>query len=85
MSKYCAQKKCDCCSGSRLKATTAAKELCKGFSVGNLYTDDLDTLEKYLMNLKKSTGRNVQSALSNILSFIAACKKVGLSRKIPFV
>ena len=76
--QYCAQKKCNCCSGSRLRAKTVVKELSKGFSVGNLYTEDFDTLEKVLMRLKKNAERNVQSALDNILSFIAACKKVGL-------
>lgn len=76
--QYCAQKKCDCCSGSRLRAKTAAKELSKGFSVGSLYTEDLDTLEKDLLKLKKSAGKNVQPALDNILTFITACKKVGL-------
>ena len=76
--QYCAQKKCDCCGGSRLIAKTAAKELDKGFSVGSLYTEDLDTLEKDLTNLKKNASKNFHPALENILSFIAACKKVGL-------
>lgn len=74
----CAQKKCDCCSGSRLRAKTASKDLVKGFTVANLYTEDLDTLEKDLKRLKKDASKNLHPALESILSFIAASKKVGL-------
>ena len=76
--QYCAQKKCDCCSGSRLRAKTASKKLVKEFTVAKLYTEDLDNLEKDLKKLKKETDKNLHSALENILSFIAACQKVGL-------
>jgi excinuclease ABC subunit A len=76
--QYCTQKKCECCGGSRLRAKTAAKELIKGFSVGDLYTENLDSLENNLLKLKKGSGKDLQSALDMILSFIAACKKVGL-------
>lgn len=76
--QYCSQKKCDCCSGSRLRAKTTAKELAKGFTVGNLYAEDLDTLEKDLKRLKKEAAKNLHPALENILSFIVACQKVGL-------
>lgn len=76
--QYCAQKKCDCCNGSRLRAKTATKEMIKGFTVTNLYTEDLDTLEKDLKKLKKKAAKNLHPALENILSFITACQKVGL-------
>lgn len=76
--QYCARKKCDCCSGSRLRAKTASKELCQGFSVEDLYTEDLDILEKDLIKLKKGIKKTLKPALETILSFIAACKKVGL-------
>lgn len=76
--QYCAQKKCDCCSGSRLRERAASKELVKGFTVANLYTENLDTLEKDLNKLKQSAAKSLHQALDNILSFIIACKKVGL-------
>lgn len=76
--QYCVQKKCDCCKGSRLKSKTATKELVKGFTVEKLYTEDLDTLETYLINFKTSTSHNLHSAIESILSFITACKRVGL-------
>lgn len=76
--RYCAQKKCDCCGGSRLRAKTAVKDLVKGFTVAHLYTEDLDTLEKDLQQLKKGAAKNLHPALENILAFITVCKKVGL-------
>lgn len=76
--QYCAQKICDCCSGSRLRAKTASKELCQGFFVEDLYTEDFDTLEKDLLKLKKEIKKTLKPALETILSFIAACKKAGL-------
>ena len=76
--QYSAQKKCDCCGGSRLRKKTAAKELCKGFTVSDLYTDDLDTLEKDLARLKKASDKSLQLSLETVLSFIAACRRVGL-------
>lgn len=76
--QYCTQKKCGCCNGSRLREKTVSKELCKGFSVGDLYTEDIDTLEKDLLKLEKGINKTLQSALETILTFIGACKKVGL-------
>lgn len=76
--RYCFQKKCDCCGGSRLRNITATKELAKEFTVSNLYTEDLNTLEKDLIKLRSNAAKNMQPALENILLFITACKKVGL-------
>lgn len=76
--QYCAQKKCDCCGGSRIRRKTSEKELVKGFSVGDLYTEDFDILEKELQSLKKNVNKVLKSAIDNILIFIGACKKVGL-------
>lgn len=76
--QYCVQKKCDCCGGSRLRAGTASKELCKGFSVRDLYTGDFNTLTKNLLKLKKEIKKTLKPTLETILSFIAASKKVGL-------
>lgn len=76
--QYCSQKKCDCCGGSRLGAKTASKELRKGFSVRDLYTEDLDALEKELIELKKELKKPLLSLLETILTFIYASKKVGL-------
>lgn len=76
--QYCAQKKCDCCGGSRIRRKTSEKELVKGFSVGDLYTEDFDILEKELQSLKKNVNKVLKPAIDNILIFIGACKKVGL-------
>lgn len=76
--QYCAQKKCDCCGGSRLRRKTSEKELNKGFSVGDLYTEDFDTLENDLQSLKKNVNKALKPAIDNVLVFIGACKKVGL-------
>lgn len=38
----------------------------------------MDTLEKDLLKLKKETNKTLEQALGTILSFISACKKVGL-------
>ena len=71
-------KKCDCCGGSRLRSRTASKELTQGFTVANLYKEKLDTLEIHLKKLMVDSAKNLNSALDNIISFIEACKKVGL-------
>lgn len=76
--QYCAQKKCDCCGGSRLRKKTSEKELVEGFSIGDLYTKDFDTLEKDLQSLKKNVDKALKPVVDNILVFIGACKKVGL-------
>ena len=76
--QYCAQRKCDCCGGSRLKIKTASKELRKGFTVRDLYTKDLETLEKELLELNKEIRKPLRPVLETILSFISASKKVGL-------
>ena len=57
---------------------TSAVELCQGFTVGALYTEDLDTLEKDLLKLKKEIDKSLKPALDTVLTFISACRKVGL-------
>ena len=76
--QYCAQKKCDCCGGSRIRRQTSEKELAKGFSVGDLYTEEFDVLEKELQSFKENVNKVLRPAIDNILIFIGACKKVGL-------
>ena len=76
--QYCFQKKCSCCNGSRLRAKAADKELFGEFTVANLYTENLDILENDLSKLKECTDKKLHPAIENTLSFIKACKKVGL-------
>lgn len=76
--QYCSRKRCECCNGSRLRAKTAEKELNKGFTVANLYTENFYILENDLRKLKECTDKKLHPAIENILAFTEACKRVGL-------
>ena len=76
--QYSIQRKCDSCGGSRLKVEVAKKKLTAELTVGGLYTEDIESLEKKLSRLEQSIGANLQFALTAILSFMSACKNVGL-------
>lgn len=76
--QYSTQKKCDICAGSRLRKKTSEKEIIKGFSVGDLYKEDFDNLEKKFQSLKEKTNKKLKSSIDNILIFIRVSQKVGL-------
>ena len=76
--KFRTPKRCDSCGGSRLRPDIAARALVDGLTVGDFYQADIETLERKLLPLKQTVGKNLQPALATILSFASACRHVGL-------